>query len=660
MLQKLRDKTSGWIAMVVLGLLCIPFAFFGMEQYLFQQNQTFAAKVEAPPKWWQSAPSWWPVTMLWQREEIDQNEFRNAFEQARQQARTTQGDSFDPRQFESVENKLDVLDGLVDQAVMRMSASRAGIAVSDAQVRDVIQSIPAFQVDGKFDPQRYQLALASQVPAMSPRGFEQTVREGLKQTLVPSQVAASAFVTKAQLDRLMKLIGERRDVSFVVLPPPAEDTAPVSDAEVGKWYEAHKSGYRAPETVAIEYVDIDSQSLPEPPAADEAALRERYEQEKARFVDPEQRLASHILIQVDPGADAAAQKAAEEKAARIAEEARKPGADFAELARENSDDAGSKQDGGDLGWVAHDGGMVKPFEDALFAMKAGDVSEPVKSEFGWHVIQLREVRSGKQVTFEEARPDLEREQAEVDRERSFNELTGKLVDQVLKNPSALVPAARAVGLEVQKLGPFARGQGTGVASNPAVERAAFSELLIQDRTVSDPVEIAPGHSVVLRVIDHTAERALSLDEVKDRVVAEIRGDRMRKALEADADAMVAKLKAGQSLSELASARDLAAQDVPNVPRNAPVPHPAATEAYFEVPVPAEGKVSPGKVILDNGGGAVVFAVTKVTPGKPEEASEQERTVLQQQLAQVAGNEDAQGMLKSLRKRMKITVAESRL
>lgn len=659
MLQKLRDKTSGWIAMVVLGLLCIPFAFFGMEQYLFQQNQTFAAKVEAPPKWWQSAPSWWPMTMLWQREEIDQNEFRNAFEQARQQARTTQGDSFDPRQFESVENKLDVLDGLVDQAVMRMSASRAGIAVSDAQVRDVIQSIPAFQVDGKFDPQRYQLALASQVPPVSPRGFEQTVREGLKQTLVPSQVAASAFVTKAQLDRLMKLIGERRDVSFVVLPAPAEDTAPVSDAEVGKWYEAHKSEYRAPETVSIEYVDIDSQSLPQPPVADEAALRERYEQEKARFVDPEQRLASHILIQVEPGADAAAQKAAEEKAVKIAEEARKPGADFAALARENSDDAGSKQGGGDLGWVAHDGGMVKPFEDALFAMKAGEVSKPVKSEFGWHVIQLREVRSGKQVTFEEARPELEREQAEVDRERGFNELTGKLVDQVLKNPSALVPAARAVGLPVQKLGPFARGQGTGVASNPAVERAAFSELLVQDRTVSDPIEIAPGHSVVLRVTDHTAERALPLAEVKDRVVAEIRGDRMRKALEADADAMVAKLKGGQSLSELAAARDLAAQDVPNVPRNAPVPHPAATEAYFEVPVPAEGKTSPGKVMLDNGG-AVVFAVTRVTPGKPDEATEQERAALQQQLAQVAGNEDAQGMLKSLRKRMKITVAESRL
>ena len=186
-------------------------------------------------------------------------------------------------------------------------------------------------------------------------------------------------------------------------------------------------------------------------------------------------------------------------------------------------------------------------------------------------------------------------------------------------------------------------------------RAAFSEVRIQDGTVSDPIEIAPGHSVVIRVTDHTAERALSLEEVRERVVAEIRGDRMRKAAAAEADAMIARLADGESLSSLAEAKELTAQDVPNVPRGVPVPDPAATEAYFEVPVPAEGKVSPGKATLSDGR-VLVFAVTKVTPGDPEEASEQERQALQQQLARVAGSEDADGMLKALRKRMKVTVA----
>src|SRR3546814_3159688 len=177
------------MVMVNLGLWCIPLAFSGMEQYLFRQNHTFSAKVEAPPKWWQSAPSWWPVTMLWQREEIDQNEFRDAFEQARQQARAAQGDNFDPRELESIDNKRMVLDGLVDRRVMQMSARRAGIAVSDEQVRDAIQSIPAFQVDGRFDPQRYPLALASQVTAVSPRGFEQQVLEGTQQSPIARQGA---------------------------------------------------------------------------------------------------------------------------------------------------------------------------------------------------------------------------------------------------------------------------------------------------------------------------------------------------------------------------------------------------------------------------------------------------------------------------------------
>ncbi len=658
MLQKLREKTSGWIAIVILVLLSIPFAFFGMEQYLFQQNHTFAAKVEAPPKWWQSAPSWWPVTMLWQREEISADEFRTAFEQARQQQRTAQGDNFDPRAFETMENKRAVLDQLVDQEVLRMSANRAGIAVSDTQVRDMIQSIPAFQVDGKFDPQRYQLALASQVPALSPRGFEQRIREGLQQSLVATQVADSAFVTSSELQRLMKLLGERRDVSFVVVPPPPADTAPVSDAEVQKWYDSHKSEYRAPEMVSIEYVEIDGNAIPAAPEADEAALRARYEQEKARFIEPDQRLASHILIRVGPGADAKTWKAAEEKAAKLSAEARQPGADFAALARANSDDPGSKDAGGDLGWVDK-GVMVAPFDEALFAMKPGEISAPVKSDFGWHVIDLREVKGGKQTSFEDARAQLESEQGEVEHERRINDLTGKLVDQVLKNPTSLAPAARSVNLPVHKLGPFARGQGTGIATNPALQRAAFSESLIQDGTVSDPIELGPNHSVLIRVTQHTPESAQTLTQVKDRVIAEIRAERERKKAEAEDDAMIAKLRGGETLAAVASAMGLAAQDVPNIPRGAPVPDAAATEAYFEVQAPAAGKTSPGKVMLDNGS-SVVFVVSKVTPGNPAEATEQERSTLQQQLGQLAGNQDAAAMLKALRKRMKVTVAEERL
>ncbi|MEO6264363.1 MAG: peptidylprolyl isomerase, partial [Luteimonas sp.] len=335
-----------------------------------------------------------------------------------------------------------------------------------------------------------------------------------------------------------------------------------------------------------------------------------------------------------------------------------PGADFAALARANSDDAGSKAAGGDLGWVAKDV-MVKPFEDALFAMQPGEIRGPVKTEFGWHVLQLREVKAGKQVPFEQAREELAREQAEADRERAFNDLTGSLVDQVNKNPTTLAPAARIANLSVQQIGPFARGQGSGIATSPAVQIVAFSESMIQDGTVSDPVELGPNHSVLIRVAQHTEAHALPLAQVSQRVLAAIRSDRAAKAAAAAADKMVAELRGGKLLAEAAAVRNLTPIELPGVPRGAPVPDAAASEAMFVVPPPAADKVSPGKAVLADGR-IVVFAVGKVVPGDPNEATAEQKAALQQQLAQMAGVDDAEGLVRTLRKRMKITVAEDRL
>jgi peptidyl-prolyl cis-trans isomerase D len=661
MLQKLRDKSSGWFATVVLAALTVPFAFFGMEQYLFQNNATYAAKIEAPPAWWPSAPAFWPVTMLWQREEIGSDEFRNQFEQARQQQRAQQGDAFDAAAFESIENKRQVLDSMVDQRVLRMVADRSGIAIGDAQVRQEIQNIPAFQVDGKFNAQQYQVVLQSQIPPRSPRQFQEDVRESLKQSLVPSQVASSSFLTDAELDRLLRLTGETRDVSFVVLPAPAADVAPVSDAEIKQWYDAHASSYRAPETVTLEYVELDAAKLAVP-APTEDALRQRYQQQQAHAAAADQRLASHILVKVDAGADEAAWKAAEAKAVRIAAQARQPGADFAALARADSQDDGSKAAGGDLGWIEK-GAMPKAFEDALFAMQAGQVSDPVRTEFGWHVIQLREIKTGTQATFEQMHDQLAKEQAEADRDRAYNDLTGKIVDDVLKNPSTLVSAARLAGQPVQRLGPIARNArpdpNAGLAGNAALLRAAFNDTLIQDGTVSDPIDVGPDRSVLVRVLQHAPERALRLDEVRERVIAAIHADRTAKAADAAASALLAEVRAGKPLQDLATARSLSVADVPGVPRGAPVPDIDVADAMFRAPVPAAGKLSADKARMADGR-FVVFVVAKVTPGDPSRATPQERIQMREQIAQAAGYGEATSLVKELRRKVKVTVAENRL
>jgi len=657
MLQKLREKTSGWIAGTVLGLLTIPFAFFGMEQYLQQTTATWVAKIEAPPTWWEGAPHWWPARTLWQVEEIGADEFRQRFEQERQNERQARGDAFDSRAFEAAANKRRVLDDLIDERVLRMMAAREGIAIGDLQVRRAIEAIPAFQVDGRFDPQQYQLVLASQVPQRTPVQFQQLVREDLERTAIPQGLIDSAFATEAEVDRVLALLGETRDVSIAIMPAPSPDAGAVTAEEIQRWYDAHAAEFMAPETVTVEYVDIDGSAFAPPPATEEA-LKQRYEQEKARFQEPEQRLASHILVRVEEGADAAAQAAAKARAEALAQQARAPGADFAALARAESADTGSKDAGGDLGWVTK-GMMEQPFEDALFAMEPGTVAGPVKTSFGWHVLQLREVKAGRQTPFEEARAQLEREQLEADRERMFNELTGKLVDQVYRNPTSLASAAQAANLPVQRAGPFARGAAPGLLANAAVQRAAFSDTLIQDGTVSDPIEVGPNHSVLIRVVGHEAAHRRPLSEVAPQVIAAIRADRAAKAAAAAADALVAEIRGGKAFDEAAGARGLAATNVPELPRGLGLPDPASNEAVFAAPAPEQGKATVGKRVLDDGR-IVVYQIRSVKPGDPKEATAEQRTTLRDQLARAAALEAVEGMVRDLRRRMRITVAEDRL
>ena len=653
MLQKLRDKSSGWIAKVILVLLAVPFAFFGMEQYLTQRVDTWTARIAAPPTWWPDAPSFWPVSLLWDEVEIDAEAFRSRFEQERVQRRQAEGDAFDPRAFETVANKRAVLDRLIDERVLRLASERADVAVGDAQVREVIQSIEAFQVGGRFDPQQYQLVLAAQVPALTPREFEAQVREGLAQTLVVDAIANSSFATDTQVASLLRLLEETRDVAWVELPAPEMEAAPVDDAEAQAWYQAHQDDYRVPERVAIEYIVIDAADL-EVPAADEATLRARFEDAGDRFADGEERLASHILVQVDADTDAAQARAEAERLAGLAQAG---GADFAALAREHSDDIGSRASGGDLGWIPR-GAMGDAFDTALFELSPGEVSDPVQTDFGWHVIQLRDVQAGEQVPFESVREELAREADAEARQQAYNELAGEVVDEVYRNPGDLSAAAGIAGVEVQSTGLFARGQGSGVVADAAVQRAAFSEALVEDGMVSDPIEVGENRTVLLRVVEHVPEQVQPLADVRAQVDAAVQASRVAKALQERAEALVADLDAAGELEALAEAQGLSLQADAALPRNAMVPGPDAVEAMFSVAAPAEGGVSAGHVVAH--GRAVVFVVRGVTPGEVPAEGAPERLMLAAQLAGLAGNDEAEAYVDALRERMDVEVAEDRL
>jgi len=656
MLQTLREKTSGWIATVVMGLLIIPFAFVGVNEYMGGGPSTSVATIKAPPTWWSSAPAWWPVSMAWQHEQISVQDFQVALRDERQSQQAQQGEAFNAREFDSVDNKRRVLDGLIDRKVVELAAKRNGVAVSNSALREAIATDPNFQVDGKFDGATYAALLARQ--GLTPTTYQQRLRDDMTISLVPQALAQAGFVTDKQMDQLFALLGETRDVTLASLPHTAPDTAPVTDAQAKQWYDAHRSAFRKPEQVSVEFVEVDASKLPAPAPADEAELRKRYDADKSRF-SSEQRLASHILIPLDAGADAAAQKAAEAQVAKLVEQAKAPGADFAALAKANSKDPGSAANGGDLGWVSR-GMMVGPFEEALFAIaKPGDVVGPVKTEFGYHVIKLNEIKGQAGKPFEEVREQLATEANKDAATHQYNDVAGKLVSATLDNPDSLAAGAQAAGLQVQKAGPFSAADAPGLLSNPAVLRNVFDEQQIADRTASSLIKIDDTHGIVVRVTDHSPAQDQPLDKVKEQVAAAVRADRAGKAAAAQADAILARVNKGESLKAIADAEKFQSGQIPALPRGAPIPSQQGNAALFATPAPAKDKVSAGKVKLEDGS-FVVFTVDKINPGDTSKLPEAQREQFRQQVTQLYAGADVQDFVTATRKQFRVDVHEDRL
>lgn len=646
MLQRIRDKSSGWIAFVILGLVIITMAFFGIESYFAPKVETFAAKIEGPAKFW-----------IWgkQSREISQDEFRRRFEQVRVQERTRQGDAFDSAAFDSLDVKRQVLDSMIDQELMGLVAERDGITVGEAEVAEQLKSTPEFQVNGVYSPDQYRLALAGQ--GLSHAQFMARMRSDMAQRTIPGQIVETALASDSELEAFLHLVRQTRDLQLIDLPTPALPSEPPSEADLKTWYDDHASNYRSEEKVAIEYVEIDGSTLPTPTTADEATLRARYQDLKSRYVTEPLRTASHILVAVPADAAPEADTAARERAAALAAKAREPGADFAAIARESSEDLGSKSAGGDLGVIEK--GMSEPaFEQALFALQQGGVSDPVRTPAGWHVIQLRELTPGSERPFEEVRAELEAEFLATERERVFSDLTGRLVELIYKDPTALAPAAEQVGLAVQRTALFGRGQGEGIAAIPAVREAAFSDAQRLERQVSDTVEIAPNHVVVVHVIDHQPEATQPFEQVRDRVLADFNADRLGKASLAQAEALLERAKKGESLEALATEVGRTVATLPAVERQGQLP-PSLIEAAFSLPTPEAGKPSLGiaKVAADR---HVLVAVTAVTPGDLSSLDDATRQQLRDQMAQARGLVEYQDYIKALRRHYTVTVAEDRL
>ena len=635
MARTLHEKFSGPFVKVVLGIIGVIFGgFFGIQQYFNPRSETYVATVNG--------------------HEISQDEFRERYNNYRAQMQRMMGAQFDAQAFDTPERKRELLDQLINEQLLLQANDKLGAVVPVSVVRDEIMGIPAFQADGKFSADQYRMLLAAQ--RKSPEEFEQSVSQDIALRQLTGQVALSSLVTDSDVNAYLRLRDQTRDFWFVKLPKPDVGT-PIAEADIAAYYKAHGSDFMTPEEVSLDYVELDAAKMQGDVKPDDAALKQMYDAQKSKFVSAEQREASHILIAVGKNADAAAQKAALAKAEAIEKEL-KAGKDFATLAKADSDDLGSKAQGGDLGWLEK--GVTDPaFEAALFSMKKGDVSDPVKSEDGYHIIWLRDVHAQAVRSFDEVKAELAKKYVDEQREHQYSDISGKLTDAIYQDPTSLAPAAKTLGLTVQKTALFSRNGGAGIAANPAVVKAAFSNSVLAEGNSSDPIELGTDHIVVVRVDQHVKPEPKPLDAVREQIRATLVQQQVAKAAKERAETLLARLQKGEALDKVAAEIKLAPVEEKGIGRNAANLEKPLIDAVFALPLPAPGKSEPGMVALHDDVYAL-FQLDAVKDGDPSKLDPRTREAALNQLRQGLGYEAVSGFIDSLRKAAKIEIAENRL
>jgi peptidyl-prolyl cis-trans isomerase D len=664
-LQTIREKLTGILAGVFFAVLIIPFAFVGVNSYFTSDTVNSVALVND--------------------QEITLSQFNQSFQNYRRRMQSIMGANFDAEQFDQAIIRRQHLDTMIDQELLAQLSFEAGLAVANDRLATAIREIPAFQVDGVFNADVYQSRLESQ--GRSPRQFENDMRADLIMSQFPSAIASSAISTNQELDDYVRLHDQSRAFSAILVPAQlvesedpesneseaAESTeqTDISSSEAGilgnesaieteailAWYESHPDDYRSQEQIVIEYLELDAATLGEDVAPDDDQLLALFEEQESRFITPEARLASHILIEVDTQAPELDIEGAREKAADLAVRAR-DGEEFISLARENSEDSGSAPDGGDLGWI-EPGFMVQAFEDALYELTPENpISEPVQTGFGWHVIYLREIRAAEGMTFEEARPTiLDEYQAERD-ERRFLEQADRLVDIIYEDPTTLDAAANELGLEVKQAGPFGRAGGDGISSNPEVLKASFSDLVMLQGVVSDPVDLDENHLVMIRLKEHLPEVLLSLDEVRDQVVQSVRNQRAMDAAGAKADEMLVQVTAGADLHSLGEENGLEVLAIESATRNSLDVQRDLLQDLFLMDAPGED--GPVIDVLKLADGYAVVELQSVTDGVLSDGDVLKSQSYNRRISNATGNSEAYSFLRMLRSQSEITVFEERL
>ncbi|HHJ14309.1 MAG TPA: hypothetical protein ENJ79_08045 [Gammaproteobacteria bacterium] len=633
MLQAFRDKVMGWLGWIIIGLIILTFALFGLGSYLQDRNRVFAAKVNDV--------------------EISPAEVEQAYRRNRARLQEMMGEAFDPNLIDEKQLRKQALDTLINRRLLLDAARENGMRISDGLLAAHIHAAEAFQEEGQFSPEKYRRRL--QAFGMSVARFEQETRADLLIDQLVRGIAGTVFVTPGEIDRVWALQEQTRDFEYLLVPAkPLEAGIEPDEAAIGQYYKEHQDLFMVPERVKLAYVRLRGEDLAGQVEVDPKELQRLYEERKAASQKQEQRRASHILVAVSSDADADTQAKAKARAdalrARI-----QNGESFEDLAREHSEDPVSAAKGGDLGFFGR-GDMVPAFEQSVYGLEPGQVSEPVRTQFGYHIIKLTDTRTGTLPPLEEMRPELERELAADRINDLFYDKLEQLTDLTYEQSDSLEAAAQELGLEIQYTDWVEADEGDGIASNPKLRAAAFSEDVLEEGNNSEPVEIGHNDVVVVRIAEREPEHLAPLDQVREKVVHRLVHKLATQAAREQGKKLAARMSEVASLSELNTDEAWMYRKAEGVKRSDAGYNDKVLRRLFTLPHPADDKPVDTDFALPNGDYALA-RLTGVKDGDPAAMKPEQREQLRRGLENLYRSLASDTLLHDLRARADIVIPE---
>lgn len=634
MLQNIRDKVHGWIASTILLLVIIPFAFWGINYYFGSGAEVSVISVDD--------------------QDVPLRDFQRALQNLRQRwIAATQGKI--PVDDELL--KKQTVESLVNRELLANAARDLGLRVSDAQVRAAIEGVDAFRGANGFDRVVYESALAQM--GLSPTGFETQVRGDLIAEQLQTAVIGTVFALGDEVRTVASLRKQMRDLQFAVLSSDAvKEGTEITDADVNGFYEKNPDLFKEPEQVKVAYLHIALQRLADGVSVDDATLEAYYQDNAANYTVAEQREVRQLLVPLPEGADQAHEDTARARAESLATRIRS-GEKMTDVVGMEEKTGRERLEYSEFGYLGR-GIMDTEIEDDVFAAPAGQTVGPLKSRFGFHVVEVGQIKASSANSFADVRADVERDYKHAEAAKGYAELSDRLATLAYEHPDGLDTAAEDLGLAIEESALFTREQPPeGLLSRAQLLEAAFSGEVLVNHNNSDLIELEDDEAVVLRVTEHVPATVQPLDQVRERIVTRLRFERARQAVEKKGVDLLAELVGGADAATLAQREGLEWTVANDVTRDDPGVNRAVLRAAFSAGRPVAGKPLYHGVSLGTGDYALIM-VTEVSEPAPDTFTKEDLDAVKKELLQAKSGASWSRYVQELRERTDVTVREELL